>query len=223
MRVSDVIALPVQWGAALRHRKLFHPNGVVASGRFDRLAAPGDGLPMRSGHVICRLSKGVGLPGSLPDVGGVAWRIDATDDAADGSWDVLLASVARGRLGRVLLRPLTSWSNAEFSTLVPLAYGGRSWWLRARIATPIPDAGLALDTVVQRIAVGPLEIDVENAAGTGAFRTLGRLSLTELVPCGDVSFDPVLNEAPGVSMRPRWLTEFRRAAYQRSRRGRNAG
>ena len=38
----------------------------------------------------------------------------------------------------------------------------------------------------------------------------------------DVSFDPVLNTAPGLSLRPRWLADLRARAYQHSREGRDA-
>jgi hypothetical protein len=220
MKTSDVAALPFEWGAALRRRKLFHPNGILAEGRLERLAAPGVGLPVVTGDVVARVSKGVGLPGSLPDIGGLAWRM--TTGAGDAfSWDLLLASTARGPLGRVLLRPITSWSNAVFSTVMPLSYENQAWWLRARIVTPIDEGGLALDVIARHIGEGGLELEVEQAAGTGEFQPLARLRLRQVAAPGDLSFDPVLHEAPGVRLMPGWLTSFRRAAYRRSRQGRH--
>ena len=38
----------------------------------------------------------------------------------------------------------------------------------------------------------------------------------------DVSFDPVVNTAPGLSLSPGWLANLRGSAYQRSRDGRDA-
>ena len=68
MQVSDIAALPVRFGAAVRRRRLFHPYGVLAEGTFERVAAPNEGLPMVSCDVIARVSKGIGLPGGLPDI-----------------------------------------------------------------------------------------------------------------------------------------------------------
>jgi hypothetical protein len=221
VKASDVTALPFKLGAALRGRKFFHPSGVVAEGALERLAADDDGLPMASGPIVARVSKGVGLPGGLPDVGGLAWRMPATPDS-DGGWDVLLASVAGGAWSRVLLRPLASWSDATFSTLMPFEYAGRSWWLRATITTPIPEPGLRLNVIADHIARHGLDVDVEQAPGTEQFRPLARLRLREVTPLREVSFDPVLNQGPpGVRLRPHWLTELRRAAYRDSRAGRD--
>jgi len=44
--ISDVAALPIRLGAAMRHRRLFHPEGVLAEGTLERVAAPGEGLPI---------------------------------------------------------------------------------------------------------------------------------------------------------------------------------
>jgi len=38
----------------------------------------------------------------------------------------------------------------------------------------------------------------------------------------DVSFDPVDNIAPGLSLYPEWLADLRARAYRRSRDGRDA-
>ena len=97
------------------------------------------------------------------------------------------------------------------------------WWLRARLATIIDGPGLSLDTITRQIGSGGTDFDIEQAAGTGDSRPLARLSLREVVPPGrDIAFDPTLHSPPGVKLLPGWLTEFRRAAYQRSRQGRDA-
>lgn len=218
MKVSDVLTLPIEVGAAVRHRRLFHPNGVLARGRIERLAPAGEGLPIASGDVIGRISKGVGLPGATPDVAGLAWKMQ-TDD---GPWDVLLASTGGG-LSRFLLRPAMSWGEVFFSSLMPLGHQDGTWWVRARLATELDSPGLSLDSITDRLSRGDLVFDVEQAAGTGAFRPLARLAFSQVIPPDrDLVFDPTRNSAPDVELLPRWLTAFRRSAYQRSRKGRDA-
>ena len=222
VKIFDIAALPVQTGAAIRHGRLFHPTGVLANGTIERIAATGEGLPMVSGEVVGRVSKGVGLPGALPDFAGVAWRMPPPLPPST-PWDVLLASTTGGALGRILLRPVTSWSGATFSSLMPLGFRGGVWWLRARLATIIDGPGLSLDSIADQIGCGGIDFDIEQAAGTGDFRPLARLSLREVVPPGrDLAFDPTLHSPPGVKLLPGWLTDFRRAAYRRSRQGRDA-
>ncbi|MGE2715802.1 phosphodiesterase [Mycolicibacterium litorale] len=216
VKVSDLLALPVEVGAAVRRRRLFHPAGVLARGRIERIAPPGQGLPIETGDVVGRVSKGVGLPGSVPDIAGLAWRMTP----GNRPWDVLLATTA---VNRVLLLPATSWDHTTYSSLMPLRYQGGVWWLRARLTTHLDRPGLSLDTITDRLARGDLEYSVEQAAGTGEFGPLARLTLSEVIPPDrDMSFDPTLNTAPGVSLAPGWLTGFRRAAYRRSREGRDA-
>jgi hypothetical protein len=173
---------------------------------------------MTSGDVVGRVSKGVGLPGALPDIAGLAWRMPPTSQAAP-PWDVLLASTFRQRL---LLAPVSNWS-ATFSSLMPLAHGGGRWWVQARLATHIGQVGLSLDTVRDRIATNGMEFDIEQAAGTGRFRPLARLTLHTLAAdVGDLAFDPTVHSHPDVELSPGWLTGFRQAAYRRSREGRDA-
>jgi hypothetical protein len=223
VRASDVAALPIRLGAALRHRRLFHPNGVMAEGILERLAPSDEGLPMQSCDVIGRVSKGIGLPGALPDIAGLAWRIPPPQDLRScGPWDVLLAStVARNRL---VLAPARSWSGATFSSLMPLRFNGGIWWVRARLVTKIDEPGLSLDTIRNQIDSGEIAFDVEQAKGTGSFRPLSRLTLRHLDPSrDDVAFDPVLHCDEDVELLPGWLANFRRAAYRRSREGREIG
>jgi hypothetical protein len=83
---------------------------------------------------------------------------------------------------------------------------------------------LSLDTIRDQIASGGVEFDIEQAAGTGGFQPLARLTLRHLDPSrDDVAFDPVLHSDPEVELAPRWLSDFRRAAYRRSREGSGAG
>jgi hypothetical protein len=224
VQASDIAALPIRLGAAVRRRQLFPPDGVLAEGILERIAPPNDGLPMESCDVIGRVSKAVGLHRALPDVAGLAWRIPPPPDLrACAPWDVLLASTLAGSAGRVILRPLFSWSGATFSSLMPLRFKGGLWWVRARLVTEIETTGLSLDTIRHQIASGGVEFDIEQAAGTGGFLPLARLTLRHLDPSrDDVAFDPTMHTDPEVQLAPRWLSDFRRAAYRRSREGREA-
>lgn len=191
MKVSDLLALPVEVGSAVRQRRLFHPAGVLARGRIERVAPSGQGLPIETGDVVGRVSKAIGLPGSVPDIAGLAWRM--TVDSRP--WDILLATTA---INRFFLLPTTSWDNTTYSSLMPLRYQDGVWWLRARLTTKLDSPGLSLDSVTDQLARGDLEFSVDQAAGTGEFGPLARLTLSEVIPPDkDVSFDPTLNTAPG--------------------------
>ncbi|ULE35019.1 phosphodiesterase [Mycobacterium sp. IDR2000157661] len=222
MQASDIAALPIRLGAAIRQRKLFHPAGVMAEGTLERIAPDGEGLPMNSCSVIARVSKGVGLPGGSPDVAGLAWRIPPPPDLRSCSpWDLLLASTIAG--SRIALAPAASWSGATFSSLMPLRYQGGVWWIRARLATEVDAKGLSLDGIERQIDSEGVCFTVDQAPGFGAFRPLARLTLRHVDPsCDDIAFDPALHSDPEVELAPRWLGDFRRAAYKRSRQGRDA-
>jgi hypothetical protein len=220
VQASDVAALPVRLGAALRRRRLFHPYGVMAEGILERIAPPDEGLPMQSCDVIGRVSKGVGLRGGLPDIAGLAWRIPPPQDLRScGPWDVLLASTVTH--SRYILAPVRSWSGATFSSLMPLRFSGGIWWVRARLVTKIDEPGLSLDTIRNQIDSGEIAFDIEQAAGTGSFSPLARLTLRHVDPSrDDVAFDPILHSDEDVRLVPGWLADLRRAAYRRSREGR---
>jgi hypothetical protein len=223
VQASEVAALPIRLGAALRSRRLFHPDGVVAEGILERVAPADEGLPMQSCDVIGRVSKGIGLRGGLPDIAGLAWRIPPPQDLRSCSpWDVLLASTVAG--SRVILAPVRSWSGATFSSLMPLRFNGGIWWVRARLVTKIDEPGLSLDTIRNQIDSGEITFDIEQAAPTRGFSPLARLTLRHIDPSrDDVAFDPILHSDEDVRLVPGWLADFRRAAYRRSREGRETG
>src|SRR5690242_11307882 len=176
-------------GSAISGRKVFHAVGVLAEGVLELTAPGSEGLPMRSCDVIGRVSKGVGLPGSTPDVAGLAFRNPPPQDLRScGPWDVLLASTAAGT--RFGLAPVTSWSGATFSSLMPLRYRDRVWWIRARLATELNTTGLSLDTIEAQINLGEVKFDIEQAETKGEFRPLAQLTLRNVDPsCDDIAFD----------------------------------
>jgi hypothetical protein len=185
--------------------------------------APGaEGLPMRTCDVIARVSKGIGLPGARPDVAGLAWRIPPPQDLRScGPWDVLLASTLSR--SRVVVAPVASWSGANFSSLMPLRYRGRVWWLRARVATDVGAQGLAIETIESQIDSGGIQFDIEQAEGMGEFQPLAQLILRHVDPSrDDIAFDPTRHGDCDVELVPRWLADLRRAAYRHGREGRQA-
>ncbi|AGB26164.1 hypothetical protein Mycsm_06000 [Mycobacterium sp. JS623] len=222
VQASDVAALPARLGAALRHSRLFHPHGVLAEGLLERVAPPDEGLPMQSCDVIGRVSKGIGLPGAVADIAGLAFRIPPPQDLRSCMpWDVLLASTIAN--SRFILAPSRSWSSTTFSSLMPLRFRDGTWWVRARLVTKIDEPGLSLDTIRNQIDSGGIHFDIDQAHGTGHFQPLARLKLRNLDPSNDdIAFDPVLHSDEDVSLVPGWLADFRRAAYRRSREGREA-
>jgi hypothetical protein len=170
--------------------------------------------------VIARVSKGIGLPGGLPDIAGLAWRMPPQQGLRSCTpWDVLLASTLAN--SRVVLAPPASWSGTTFSSVMPLRFEGGVWWLRARLVTELSMSGLSLDLIGEQIATGAVDFDVDQAVGAGKFRPLARLMLRNVDPSrDDIGFDPILHSDPQVRLTPAWLTDFRRAAYRRSREGR---
>nr|WP_041781677.1 hypothetical protein [Mycolicibacterium chubuense] len=220
MTLSDLTTLPLRAGAALRDKRFFHPTGVLCGGTVTRLAPEGEGLPLMSGDVVGRLSKGAGTPGALPDFAGLAWRMQGDADGAH-PWDVLTVSSS----SRVLLRPVVSWPAAQYSTLMPLGYRGGVYWLRARMRSTVV-GGLSVEAIRDQIAGSPLEFVVEQAQGRGDFTTLATLTFDREL-CGDEPgcdqpFDPTIRSGTEITLLPRWLTVFRRSAYRNSREGRGA-
>ncbi|BDB41361.1 MULTISPECIES: phosphodiesterase [Mycobacterium] len=222
MTIADLLTTPFQWGSSLRHRKVFHPVGVLVEGAFTRTAPQDHGLPLPTSEVIARVSKAVGMPGSLPDAVGLALRVPE-GIAGPRPWDVLLVSAASNPIGRAVgLRPVLSWSDQPLTSLMPLRFEGSNWWLRARLSNAIDGPGFALDSVRDRITHGGLELRLDQARGAADFEPLGELRLDRLRTEGDVSFDPVRNTAPGVTLYPGWLAGLRTSAYAHSREGRDA-
>ena len=223
MKTSDLAAVPLGLLSAIRGRRVFHPDGVLARGSIERLAPPDEGLPVASSDVIIRISKAIGFPDALPDIIGLAIRMPPARPATT-PWDVLLASVIGGTYSRFALRPVMSWS-ATLSTLMPLTFHGQTWWMQVQMTTHIDQPGLSLGDVADQLQAGEIEFVIKQARGFGRFTPLARLSITTRIapgPSNDIAFDPTINSEPDVKLTPGWLTDVRRQAYARSRQGRGA-
>ncbi len=127
MNVIGLLSTPFRWGSALRRRRVFHPDGVVAEG-VDRTAGGGPtrGLPLPSAAIVARLSKAVGRPAALPDVIGLAFRIVPQGDSTRRGLGhfVGLRGLRRCSAGRSGLRPVTSWTGHIDDKPCPAALSG---------------------------------------------------------------------------------------------------
>ena len=154
-----------------------YATGVLAIGRVDRSEAD-DGLPVRSGPVVARISKGLALPGGTRDIAGLALRLPTTSGEP---WDLLMASSGgSGKWERRLPRPANDWHAADFSSLTPFQHGGGRWWVRARCATPIPVAGLSLGGIADALRRDGVEFALTQAPSGQDFRPLAWLTLHDI-------------------------------------------
>ncbi|MBU4613785.1 phosphodiesterase [Rhodococcus sp. GG48] len=217
--LRKAVSVPFEVGSAVRGARIFHPHGVLFEGiaEFDTGDAGRGRWPLPTGEPVplhARLSRGIGLPGLLPDILGVAVRLRLPG----GPWDLLLASAFVP--ARIALAPARSWASANFSTLA--AYrgidGAAPRWIVAAPVGGRPDGPPSLEDLVP-----PLSFRVGLASARGAPVPVGSFRLTRRIPCEDgdqPSFDPVLNCPAGIRMWPSWLAGIRRIAYAGSRRGR---
>lgn len=194
----------------LRDAKPLHPDGTVLQGRLEvtdpatQLAVP---LFAERKNVRCmvRISRAVGLPAPLPDIGGIALRL--SPDAPLGSQaDLLFASTGTGRLTRWLLLPHLRPDQKPQTTLLPAqsVSGPVLFALTPEAALPGPS------TAAYRLLW---------ARPGGDWNPLGRLALEDPVAPTDppLRFDPIENPVPGLSTYPA-VRRLREPAYAAARR-----
>ncbi|MEE4025374.1 hypothetical protein V1Y59_19975 [Gordonia sp. PKS22-38] len=223
MPVTSLVSKPFEWLSHARSARVFHPDGLVCSGYA---ALSGDTpLPVRSGPVTARVSKGVGTPGGLPDIVGLAVRLPVEPSVDDDGnshavWDLLLAGPAPlgGRLPLPL--PTFRWPGATVSSLTPFRHDDTLYWIRARFIEPDDLSGLSLDELRKAVYAGrPIVAVVEVARGGAEFVAVLRLDLDVLAD-PDFDFDPVIRTPASVELAPSWLATLRKEAYRYSRIGR---
>lgn len=188
-----------------RDAKPLHPHGTVFEATLtvtDPAPALGVAQFIASGERRClvRVSRAIGTPHPLPDIGGVAVRLEP--DASPGSQaDLLFASTGTGALTRWLLYLRTEPAQAPATTLLPVisASGPVLFAL-------FPDAG---DAAYRLCWARP----------RGDWRPLGRLALGAPLAPSDppIRFDPIENQVPGLRNYP-VVQRLREPAYASARR-----
>ena len=186
--------------AATRSAKALHPRGAVVRGQLVRHGLrPATGVPWIDDpgvdEVLVRFSRGAGLPAPLPDVQGLALRSTSPDGAPV---DVLLATT----LGRRVPWPRRRSTGVLHSSIAAYRAPGGPLLLGARSH----GAGFLLAA----------------AAPRGPWRPFGHLHLADdpaRAQDAPLTFEPVLNAAPGLTF-PWFWRRLREPAYAGSRVGR---
>lgn len=161
--------------------------------------------PPASGRegVTARLSRGAGLPESMPDVLGLGLRIDQ----AHGAVDVNLSSTGRGFPGRFLLALHRSPASAWFGSLMP--YGGT----RGPVLVAARPRG-AIDPVT-----GEWTLDVYHSGVRSKWHRFAELRLlTQRGDSDELRLDPLMRVPPGATTYE-WTRLLREPSYRRARLG----
>ena len=188
--------------------KPLHPQGETLSATITRSGLrPAVGVPwidepgIDGGQV--RISRAVGLPPGWPDIFGLAIRVST----ASGDGDLLFATTGRGMVGRYMLLPACSATSWMYTTLLPYRTASGPLLLAAD-----PDGHDAFTLACGRTrgpwrTFGSVVLGPASNLGTDYTNTIGP------------SFDPVLNQIPGLSYYP-WAAHLREGSYRAARRSR---
>jgi hypothetical protein len=190
-------------GAVRQAPKPLHPRGSVAVARVSRCDSGRAGVTWLdepdSDLVLVRRSRAAGLPRGWPDVHGIALRVALK---RGGVGDLLLASTGWGPQGRFLLHAGRHPETLFFGSLLPY-----------------------------RSAIGPVVLGALPrthdswvllwARARGPWLPFAQLELGPTLPDETVSFDPVLNQLPGLEQYDA-LARLRLPAYLAARRSRSA-
>lgn len=177
-----------------------HPVGRVGDADLEVTSPrPEFGVPLlaEEGSHRCtvRFSRTVGLPPSVPDIEGLALRIEDSDA------DLLFASTGVGRLGRFVIELRPADQHGPQTTFLPVSTARGSLLLRV---TPLDQAD------------PPVRWELAVAHVGSEWRGVGVLRVA-WGPDRPVRFDPVTHVLPGTSQY-RLVEVLRQPAYALSRR-----
>jgi hypothetical protein len=216
-----VVAAPLAALARWRDGKPMHPRGAVLQAVLERHGSDRPwGVPFLDAtardDVVVRLSRGAGLSAPLPDLLGLAVRLD---DGSGQPIDLLLSTTGRGALTRVV--PVLRRDTASVYCSI-MAYGSAAGPIRLA-ALPTGD-GVPSDPEPLAAAVRrqPLVFVLAAARGAGAWVPFARLVIGEAVRPLDpeLRFDAVRHPPPGlVADGP--LARFRAPAYAAAQEARD--
>lgn len=202
--------------SAARGKRFFHPTGEVLGGQIT-FQETSFGLPFNGIHpVISRLSRGIGLPPSAPDVLGLAVKIPEYDQ------DLLFATSGTSALTRHLLLPAGGFFSMPYSTILPYELHGRLIVFGAKADDDLREMSRAdLADLPPLVATGRLRFELNvGGAGTSEHQTYASVVLDNS-RIEKVSFNP-WNTHP--DLRPAGgLNRLRRDSYRSSQAARPDG
>jgi hypothetical protein len=216
-----LVAVPLGARARWRGGKPMHPRGAVFEAVLERRGGPASwGVPWldesATEPATARISRGAGLPATLPDLLGLAIAVRS----AAGPVHLLLTTTGRGRITRLLPVPRRD-SASVYSSI--MGYRSAAGTLRFA-ALPESDAVTSdPEPLAGAVARRNLSFTLAVARGFGPWQSFGRLTLTEPArPLdADVRFDAVRNPPPElVPDGP--MARFRAPAYATARAARTA-
>ena len=218
------------WSAlsAIRGARIFHPNGVAYRGTFEVPEHGGSsGVPLfdQPGRheATIRFSRGAGLPQPLPDLLGLALRIEDAHGRARPQ-DFLLITSRDAPIVHHALLPARSFFGGSYSSI--LAYRiGSAVRLVGAIPTIAPDgAGRHdMEELVERADAGEVSFHLALAPLLGRWRRIGELRVEERLSdtvAEELRYNPWNAGGGIVPVGP--FQGLRRPAYAGSQRGRAA-
>ena len=213
-------------GARVRSARVFHPRGETFHGVLDVSGAGDFGAPLldRPGRrrALVRLSKAAGAPWRLPDVLGLAFRVD--DPGQPGKHvDFALATAGQRPGLRHVLMPANDFAAATYSSVLPYEIGGRQRLIGALPVVDPPSLPVTLSDLRKAVAEQPVSFRIAVAELFGPWEPVGTLTLEVPAEITDdeLCFDVISNQ--GVGIKPiGWLQRVRLPAYRGSQRGRDA-
>ncbi|MDT0274732.1 phosphodiesterase [Blastococcus goldschmidtiae] len=208
-----VVAVPLAALARWRNGRPMHPRGAVFSAVLDRHG--GDrpwGVAFLDAtscdDVVVRLSRGAGLPAPLPDLLGLAVRVDG---GSGEPVDLLLSTTGRGALTRVVPALRRDTASVYGSIMAYRSAAGPIRLAALPTTQGIPSEPGPLAESVRRRS---LVFELAAARGLEPWRPFARLTIHDAVrPLDpDLRFDAVRRPPPGLSPDGP-LARFRQPAY----------
>ena len=206
----------------LRRGKPIHSHGVVAQAivkrtgsTYRRWGVPWLDEPGTDVGIV-RFSRAAGLPWAVPDVLGLALRLEV----AGAQHDLLLATTGMRPGWRHVLCPRWHALRAPYGSLLPYDAAGRRVLIAA---VPEADApyGISDADVARALAPASRTFQLMVATLLGNWTPFAQLTVTPDDNVSDVpvAFDPVLNPLPGLPLGQPFRS-LREPAYRAARRAR---
>jgi hypothetical protein len=205
--------------AALRGSRSLHPDGLTFAAELQPRSADLEAEVFRgpSRPALVRMSRGVGLPGTLPDVLGLGIRVPDAYGQGRHQDFLLVTSGSAPVLRHLILPGPRGFFRHTFSSVLPYAVGGRMVVVGA-----LPAAQEASPSEVDRLPLaapgGVLEL--RTATLFGGWEPAARLELGPAIPADESAAFRLNPWNAGGGLRPTGpLMGLRDPAYRGSQDG----